>query len=106
VTDRNFTGHRKIDPNKPSTTILAKDTGGNVATHHPNNHRRMSVRESAMIQTFPMDFEFLGSMGNMYRQIGNAVAVLFAQQIGTAFADLEQVASNQTLKSQQMVLTL
>jgi len=45
VTDRNFTGHRRTDPNKPSPTILAKDTGGNVATHHPRNHRRMSVRE-------------------------------------------------------------
>jgi DNA (cytosine-5)-methyltransferase 1 len=82
VTDRNFTGHRRTDPNKPSPTILAKDTGGNVATHHPRNHRRMSVRESAIIQTFPLDFEFLGSMGGMYRQIGNAVAVHFAKCIG------------------------
>jgi DNA (cytosine-5)-methyltransferase 1 len=90
VTDRNFTGHRKTDPNKPSPTILAKDTGGNVAIHHPKNHRRMSVRESAIIQTFPLDFEFLGSMGSMYRQNGNAVAVLFAQKIGEEFAKLEQ----------------
>jgi DNA (cytosine-5)-methyltransferase 1 len=91
VTDRNFTGHRKTDPNKPSPTILAKDTGGNVATHHPKNHRRMSVRESAFIQTFPSDFEFLGAMGSMYRQIGNAVAVLFARKIGEEFAKLEQL---------------
>jgi DNA (cytosine-5)-methyltransferase 1 len=88
VTDRNFTGHRKTDPSKPSPTILAKDTGGNVATHHPKNHRRMSVRESAIIQTFPIDFEFFGSMGSMYRQIGNAVAVLFAKKIGEAIRDL------------------
>ena len=90
VTDRNFTGHRKTDPNKPSPTILAKDTGGNVAIHHPKNHRRMSVRESAIIQSFPLDFEFSGSMGRMYRQIGNAVAVLFAQKIGEEFAKLAQ----------------
>jgi DNA (cytosine-5)-methyltransferase 1 len=89
VTDRNFTGHRRTDPNKPSPTILAKDTGGNVATHHPKNHRRMSVRESAIVQTFPLDFEFKGSLGSMYRQIGNAVAVLFAQRIGEAFKKIE-----------------
>ena len=89
VTDRNFTGHRRTDPEKPSPTILAKDTGGNVATHHPKNHRRMSVRESAVVQTFPLDFEFKGSLGSMYRQIGNAVAVLFAQKIGEAFKKIE-----------------
>ena len=89
VTDRNFTGHRKTDPNKPSPTILAKDTGGNVAVHHPDNHRRVSVRESALIQTFPLDFEFAGPMGSMYRQIGNAVAVLFAKRVGEELKKLE-----------------
>ena len=90
VTDRNFIGHRKTDPDKPSPTILAKDTGGNVATQHPKNHRRMSVRESAIIQTFPLDFEFKGSMGSQYRQIGNAVAVKFALKIGEEFKKLEK----------------
>ena len=41
----------------------------------------MSVRECALIQTFPLDFEFLGSLGSMYKQIGNAVPVLLAEQI-------------------------
>ena len=90
VTDRNFIGHRKTDPEKPSPTILAKDTGGNVATQHPKNHRRMSVRESAIIQTFPLNFEFKGSMGSQYRQIGNAVAVKFALKIGEEFKKLEK----------------
>ncbi len=104
VTDRNFTGHRKTDPNKPSPTILAKDTGGNVATHHPKNHRRMSVRESAIIQTFPIDFEFIGAMGSMYRQIGNAVAVLFAKKIGEEFARLEIQKNN--IEHEKMELAL
>ena len=90
VTDRNFIGHRKTDPDKPSPTILAKDTGGNVATQHPKNHRRMSLRESAIVQTFPFDFEFKGSMGSQYRQIGNAVAVKFAFKIGEEFKKLEK----------------
>ena len=55
VTNRNFTGHRRTDPDKPSPTILARGNGkgGVCAIQHPKNHRRMSVRESAIIQTFP-----------------------------------------------------
>jgi DNA (cytosine-5)-methyltransferase 1 len=51
----------------------------------------MSVRESAIVQTFPLDFEFTGSMTSMYRQIGNAVPVLFAEQLGVQLANLEKV---------------
>ena len=79
VTNRSFTGHRRTDPDKPSPTILARGNakGGVCAIQHPKNHRRMSVRESATIQTFPLDFEFLGGMNSCYRQVGNALPVLF-----------------------------
>lgn len=60
----------------PSDTITA--TGPEI---HPNRERRMSVRECAIIQTFPDDFIFTGSLGNMYKQIGNAVPVLLANKI-------------------------
>lgn len=84
VTDRNFTGHRKTDPEKPSPTILARGDGkgGVCAIMHPKNHRRMSVRESAIVQTFPPNFEFVGRMNSCYRQVGNAVPVLFARRLG------------------------
>ncbi len=62
--------------NRPSDTITA--TGPEI---HPNKKRRMSVRECARIQTFPDDFIFYGSLGNMYAQIGNAVPVLLAKKI-------------------------
>jgi len=91
VTNRNFTGHRKTDPKKPSPTILARGNGkgGVCAIQHPQNHRRMSVRESAIIQTFPKNFKFFGSMGSMYRQVGNAVPVLFAEQLGKSLKECE-----------------
>lgn len=84
VTNRNFTGHRTTDPDKPSPTILARGNGkgGVCAIQHPLNHRRMSIRESATIQTFPLDFEFIGRMNSSYRQVGNAVPVLFARRLG------------------------
>ena len=94
VTDRNFTGHRKTDPNKPSPTILARGNGkgGVCAIQHPQNHRRMSVRESAIIQTFPSNFEFIGSMSSMYRQVGNAVPVLFSEHLGRKLKEIEKVS--------------
>jgi DNA (cytosine-5)-methyltransferase 1 len=61
---------------RPSDTITA--TGPEI---HPNKERRMSVRECAIIQTFPDDFKFKGSLGNMYKQIGNAVPVLLGKRI-------------------------
>jgi DNA (cytosine-5)-methyltransferase 1 len=84
VTNRNFTGHRTTDSTKPSPTILARGNGrgGVCAIQHPNNHRRMSVRESATVQSFPLDFVFSGKLNSMYRQVGNAVPVVLAERIG------------------------
>ena len=62
---------------EPSDTITA--TGPEI---HPNKKRRMSVRECAILQTFPEEFEFFGALGSMYKQIGNAVPVLLAKKIG------------------------
>ena len=61
---------------EPSDTITA--TGPEI---HPNKKRRLSVRECAILQTFPDDFVFHGAIGSMYKQIGNAVAVDLAYKI-------------------------
>lgn len=88
---RNFTAHRKTDPNKPSPTILARGNGkgGVCAIPHYNGERRLSIRESASIQTFPDDFYFIGSMTSCYRQIGNAVPVVFAKLLGEELKRIE-----------------
>lgn len=85
---RNFTGHRPTDAQKPSPTILARGNGkgGVCAIPHYNGKRRLTIRESAAIQTFPDDFEFIGAMNSCYRQIGNAVPVHFAYLLGKEFA--------------------
>ncbi len=88
---RNFTGHRQTDPDKPSPTILARGNGkgGVCAIPHYNGMRRLSIRESAAIQTFPDDFHFVGAMNSCYRQIGNAVPVKFARLLGDELKRLE-----------------
>ena len=89
---RNFTAHRQTDPAKPSPTILARGNGkgGVCAIPHYNGERRLSIRESATIQTFPRDFVFCGKMGSCYRQVGNAVPVHFAKILGEELIRLEK----------------
>lgn len=88
---RDFTGHRPTNPDKPSPTILARGNGGGgvCAIPHYNGKRRLTIRESAAVQTFPDDFEFVGAMNSCYRQIGNAVPVLFAEFLGRELRRLE-----------------
>lgn len=89
---RNFTGHRPTDPDKPSPTILARGNGkgGVCAIPHYNGERRLTIRESASVQTFPVDFHFVGAMNSCYRQIGNAVPVKFAYLLGREFRRIEE----------------
>ena len=88
---RNFMGHRPTNPDKPCPTILARGNGGGgvCAIPHYNGKRRLTIRESAAIQTFPDDFEFVGAMNSCYRQIGNAVPVRFAEFLGRELSRLE-----------------
>lgn len=89
---RNYTAHRPTDPDKPSPTILARGNGGGgvCAIPHYNGQRRLTVRESAAVQTFPDDFVFFGPRGACYRQIGNAVPVMFAEILGKELKRIEK----------------
>lgn len=54
---------------------------------HPTQDRAISIREAAAIQTFDDDFEFVGSMNGMARQVGNAVPVELAHAVGRALLE-------------------
>ncbi|MDA8000910.1 MAG: DNA cytosine methyltransferase [Alphaproteobacteria bacterium] len=84
-----YLGHRMIDPNQPAPTVTARgdERGGVVIIHHPGNHRRMTVREVALIQSFPLDFIFEGTNTSAYRQIGNAVPPKFAECVARSVAE-------------------
>ena len=61
------------------TAHIAKDGYWYI---HPREHRTLSIREAARIQTFPDRFRFAGYPTARYRQIGNAVPPLLASAIG------------------------
>ena len=49
---------------------------------HPEQHRTISIREAARIQSFPDWFVFKGTNSQQYDQVGNAVPPLLAKAIG------------------------
>ena len=82
-----YLGHRLLDPNKPAPTVTARgDSRGGVVIHpHPNGARRMSCRELATVQSFPLTYEFCGNNSSVYRQIGNAVPPLLGYAVAQEF---------------------
>lgn len=64
--------YRRLDPTKPSTTLIAGGGGGTWGYHYPEP-RALTNRERARIQSFPDDFVFSGSFTEVRRQLGNAV---------------------------------
>jgi DNA (cytosine-5)-methyltransferase 1 len=101
-------GGRPIDLSQPSPTILASaggnkthfiDTLDEVPPYHRHlmrggrphqgtlpGGRRLTVEESALLQTFPKHIRFAGSTSSRYTQVGNAVPPRLAAVIGRAVA--------------------
>lgn len=75
----------RLDPLKPSKTIIAGGTGGGGRSHlHPFIPRTMSVRECARLQTFPDSYEFTGPVARQFTQCGNAVPPVLAYEMAAA----------------------
>ena len=79
-------GWQILDPNKPSYTISArywKDGADALVKYSEEKIRMLTERECARIQSFPDDYEFVGSKRQIYTQIGNAVPPLLIKAIAS-----------------------
>ena len=79
-----------LKPNEPSTTILAhlyKD-GLRFIHYDPEQARCITVREAARLQSFDDDFDFVGTQGDAFKMIGNAVPPQFALMLSKAIDKL------------------
>ncbi|MBK1990289.1 DNA cytosine methyltransferase [Sphaerospermopsis aphanizomenoides BCCUSP55] len=82
--------YRRLSWDKPSPTITTCPHQKATDMCHPVELRPLTVRESAKIQTFPDDWIFYGSVTSKYKQIGNAVPVLLAKELGDYLFNLMQ----------------
>jgi DNA (cytosine-5)-methyltransferase 1 len=89
--DSKFHKYHVIREDKPSNTIPAHLYKDGLRHIHPDpkQSRSITVREAARIQTFSDEFEFLGSKGDQYKMIGNAVPPLFSKLIAETIIKLE-----------------
>jgi DNA-cytosine methyltransferase len=72
-----------LRPGEPSNLIPAHLYKDGLRHIHfdPKQARSITVREAACLQGFPMDFRFVGSLGDRYKMIGNAVPPTFSAQL-------------------------
>ncbi|MFI3254486.1 MAG: DNA cytosine methyltransferase [Eubacteriales bacterium] len=73
---------RRLSLDEPSLTVLTSPSQKQTDRCHPLEARPFTVRENARCQTFPDDWEFCGSVGQQYKQVGNAVPVNLAYEVG------------------------
>jgi DNA (cytosine-5)-methyltransferase 1 len=88
----------RLSMKKPSLTLLCSPSQKQTERCHPIEDRPLRIREYARIQTFQDDYEFCGSISSQYKQIGNAVPVLLAYEVGKC---LQKFLENQKKKNEE-----
>jgi DNA (cytosine-5)-methyltransferase 1 len=88
-------GHRNVygrmSWDNPAPTITARfDSFTRGLFGHPEQNRSISLCEGALLQTFPLDYVFVGSKIEIARQIGNAVPPKLAKIIGKSIIEYYQ----------------
>jgi len=73
---------RRLAWDEPSLTLTTSPAQKQTERCHPAETRPLNIREYARIQTFPDQWDFVGSIASQYKQIGNAVPVNLAYYIG------------------------
>lgn len=76
----------RVAPEGLASTILTKCDPHWGAYFHYAQDRAFTVREAARLQSFPDSYRFLGSRGEQYEQVGNAVPPLLAAAVGRSIS--------------------
>ena len=96
-------GLRRLRPDEPSKAI----TGAAINEFlHPSLNGFLTIRECARLQTFPDEFDFLGTKSEQALLIGNAVPPRLAEAFGrSALCDYQTTLINETLTTEGKLLS-
>jgi DNA (cytosine-5)-methyltransferase 1 len=85
----NHAKYRNLEWDKPSPTVVAHLYKDGLMFIHPDieQARSITVKEAALLQSFPDDYDFTGSQGYAYKMIGNAVPPEMAKNIAIAISN-------------------
>ena len=92
----------RIRANQPAPTMTTRCTTPACGSFiHPTENRGITLREAALIQSFPSGYEFFGSYGQIEAQIGNAFPPRMAEGIGLAVQRLLVEGANNAAPRKQ-----
>lgn len=77
---------RRLSFDLPCPTLMTMPNHAGTALCHPTEVRALTLKEYALIQEFPEDWEFRGSPAQQYAQVGNAVPVRLGEVAGNMIA--------------------
>lgn len=90
----------RLERRFPAYTITTQFNNVTTGCYlHPRQHRALSAREAARIQTFPDRYRFVGSLESKRRQIGNAVPPLMAAAVARSILAHVVTAKSRALRS-------
>lgn len=97
--DTLYTKYRNLEWDKPAPTVVAHLSKDGHMFIHPDidQARSITIREAALLMTFPIDFNFVGSNPYCFKMIGNAVPVNFAKGIADSLIKVLDKKENNNL---------
>jgi DNA (cytosine-5)-methyltransferase 1 len=98
--------YKRLDWNGLSRTITAHIAKDGYWYIHPEQHRTLTVREAARLQTFPDHIRFAGPPSAAFRQIGNAVPPLLARHLGNAIRSSQEAGETEDLSTADVASVL
>ncbi|MBM0274464.1 DNA cytosine methyltransferase [Micromonospora tarensis] len=87
--------YKRLDWDDRSRSITAHIAKDGYWYIHPEEHRTLTVREAARIQTFPDSFRFAGTRSDAFRQIGNAVPPMLGEAAALALMAQEETSDDE-----------
>jgi DNA (cytosine-5)-methyltransferase 1 len=98
--------YKRLDENDLSRTITAHIAKDGYWYIHPRQGRTITVREAARLQTFPDWYRFAGPPSAAFKQIGNAVPPLLAENLGLAIRRGLEASEKVKVNTQEIASSL